>query len=172
MNNNEILMYLGIFLLAIFVIYFLSNMANIQRNVIEGLTSKSSNNKSSINLGDGIESEAKNIKKMNEQLNDSWGFDKYKSDYEDIIIALDEYIDNMILFFLVSKLGKKYKDPYSLIEDLANTDKDNNSIIKMLNEFYKFKENLNSTMDYLNSKKSSNNSTSNATSKAKNMFGF
>ena len=168
MNNNEILMYLGIFLLAIFVIYFLSNMANIQRNVIEGLT----NNKGpSPGMGSNLKDDVKNIKKMNEQLNDMLDMDKYKSDYEDIIINFDEYLDNMAIFLFGNTLTNK-TNPFEIIDDLTKTDKDNNSVIKQLNEIYQLKENLNSTMDYLNSKKSSNNSNSNATSKAKNMFGF
>jgi hypothetical protein len=167
MENNEILMYLGIFLLSIFIIYFLSRMANIQMNVIEGLTNNKNsdnNNKMSNIVGSSLNEEISNLKKTNEKLNDMLDIDKYKKEYEDVLIHLDEYLDNITLFYLGNSIS--HKNPFEIVSSLTKSEKGEKSNIEIMNELYKLKENLNSTMDYLDGKKSNSGSTT------KNMLGF
>lgn len=143
MKQEEILMYVGMIVVAFFVLYMISRMAKIQRNVVEGLTNNKNKDKSMIDVM--AEGNIKELKSLNQKLDDSLRIDKYRKDYEDMLIDLDDYFNGLLLRELTFLSND--------INDIKETSQLSESIPK-INELYKFKENLNTTMDYIDSKSS------------------
>lgn len=143
MKQEEILMYVGMIVVAFFVLYMISRMAKIQRNVVEGLTNNKNKDKSMIDVM--AEGNIKELKSLNQKLDDSLRIDKYRKDYEDMLIDLDDYLNGVLLRELTFLSND--------INDIKETSQLSESIPK-INELYKFKENLNTTMDYIDSKSS------------------
>lgn len=144
MTQEDILMYIGMIVVAFFVLYMIARFAKIQRNVVEGLTNNKNSDKSMIDVM--AEGNIKELKSLNQKLDDSLRIDKYRKDYEDMLIDLDDYINGVLL-----------REIAFLSNDIKDTKETNQMIetIPRLNELYKFKENLNTTMDYIDSKGSS-----------------
>jgi hypothetical protein len=97
--DNQVLKSFGIFLIIIFLIYLL--IYGLNYNIIEGLTNNNNedNNIVKINKGETINASsfAENIKSKVIQLQDELLISKYRKDYENIIINLDEYINYLML---------------------------------------------------------------------------
>ena len=134
--KNEFL--IGI-IVAIIVIYIFLKLFKMQRGIVETLINK--------DVAENMEIMAKdNLKQLKEDIqqgDDMLRIDKYKTSYEDALIDLDELINQELLSMII-KFG-----------DNVVGDKKNNidfEHIQKMNEIYKFKEILNSTMEYLDKK--------------------
>jgi hypothetical protein len=130
MSTEEIMMYLGMIVVAIFVIFMLINMASLQRRVVEGLTNKED---ADITNPKSIEDTVKQYKNQAVHMEDSLLIGKYKSNYEDLIISLDDLINAQCLNIVANK---------ELTKDVMDD----------LNRRMEFKRNLNTVMDYLDAK--------------------
>jgi hypothetical protein len=91
--DEEIIKIIGVLIISMIIIYFLIHGFKI--NITEGLT----NNKSNIMLDFGASSitDSENIKALNITLEDRLLISKYKKDYENLIINLDDYLNNLLL---------------------------------------------------------------------------
>jgi len=120
-----------IFLSSLTIIYVIFKIIYMNENkLIEGLT----NNKGpKERLGD-IQ---KQLTSMNNNLNDILNIQKNKSDYENVIIELDELTDKVILSTLVTQLEQN--DGQEL----------NQKLIDQVNSLANFKNNLDSVMNSL-----------------------
>lgn len=117
--------------IVIFIGYSVLKMFYIQeRNIIEGMTGA--------NTKDSLDTIAKHVDNVKNTLSETLHLDKYKSDYENLIISLDETVDLMLIEQLTVALEKQSKSP---------TDVTTPDMIKKINELSTFKQNLNGIMD-------------------------
>ena len=117
---------------------------------IEGMASKNNNKKPIADiLANG---DHKQIESYVKKMDDIILVGKYRSDYEDTLISLEEAINQDILANLLTVSSKINSNV-----GLQNID---TTTISRLNELYKLRDNLSSTMDYVDSKKSSEKSSS------------
>ena len=140
MNQEEIFKIIGIIVVCFFIIYMTLKMFSLQSQVIEGLTNSDetvspSYNSSSGESGNAI-SYASSIKSRVIKLQDELLISKYKKDYEDVIINLDDYIS-----YLMIKQTLNMK----LDGDLES----NVEAIEKLNILKNSKDSLNATMTFL-----------------------
>ena len=140
MNQEEIFKIMGIIVVSFFIIYMTLKMFSLQTKVIEGLTNpdetvNTSYNSSSGESGNAI-SYASSIKSRVIKLQDELLISKYKKNYEDVIINLDDYIS-----YLMIKQTLNMK----LDGDLDS----NIEAIEKLNILKNSKDSLNATMTFL-----------------------
>jgi len=125
LKEDEIYRYLGIFTLTLFFIYIVSCVLNTQNNIIEGLT----NQKKPLNIQDDLFSNLdKHLKENNDRLSDSLLIKKYKTQYEDSIIEIDNNTELKILQLTIlygnalankdDKEAKKYLEEINLLQNL------------------------------------------------------
>ena len=127
--EKDIYQYLGLFFMVIFVSYILIRTLRFQSKIFEGLTnskkpviSKENNGK----LSDTINS---NIKNVNIKMSEVLSLDKYKTNYENLIISLEEY-SNAMMFAKIMRIGNKIglltKDDHitdDIIHEIDNANK-------------------------------------------------
>jgi hypothetical protein len=137
MNQEEIFKIIGIIVVCFFIIYMTLKMFSLQSQVIEGLTNPdgTSSTSSSGEAGNAI-SYASSIKSRVIKLQDELLISKYKKNYEDVIINLDDYISYLMI---------KQTLNMSLSGDLAS----NITAIEKLNILKNSKDSLNATMTFL-----------------------
>ena len=124
----------------IVVIYILLKLFSVQRDVVESLI----NNDSPPGFEIMAKGKLDDLKKSIKMGEDMLRIDKYKNEYEDLIIDLDEIVNYGILTSIIMVGDKVAKG--------NNKDKMNVDALKEINELYKFKEILNSTMEFLDKK--------------------
>lgn len=133
LNDNKSII---ISVLAITILlYLVTKLMYMQEsNLIETFTT---NNK---NVKETIEDMIKQVKNTDKSLSEMLFLDKYKSNYEDLIIAVDELMDKALIFNLVNDL-QKHKPQTS--------EAFNSQALTTMNQYINFKENLNKVMDSL-----------------------
>ena len=136
---NNLYYNLGVGVAVLFVIYFFFTTLKINSQILEGLTNSSS---SSSTTSEPISTSVEELKKVNEQLEDSINLSKYRTDYEDYFLALEENI-NLSLLLQITQLYHSGNKSVSL-EDISK-----------LNETNKLKETINDIMTFMDGKKSS-----------------
>lgn len=120
-----------IFFSSLTIIYVIFKIIYMNENIIiEGLT----NNKGAKERLQDIQ---KQITSMNNNLSDILNIEKNKSDYENMIIELDELTDKIIISTLVSQLEN------------SNGNELNEKLIDEINSLVNFKNNLNEVMNSL-----------------------
>ncbi len=142
--ENSLIKYLGVTLFALFLIYFVLHLANSQRRLVEGLTNNDSDDS---NAGADSEKIAENIKDMSTKVIDSMLLDKYRKNYEDIVINMEELCNAVILKTIVS--GKM--DINQDTGDGSTESKKTLAKLALVNDLEKLKASLNSTMKFLDS---------------------
>lgn len=128
--DSNITMYIIIGLILLYIVF----IAIRSGNVIEGMEKNKSFTESI------TEDHVKDIKDKIKKNEDILLIEKYKTTYEDYITEYEEYLNQLILMALIEPAGGKDK-----LEKQANN----------LNELYKLRDNLSTTMDFIDSKKSS-----------------
>lgn len=152
-KSNKMIMIVFVIILSYFVLrmFYMG-----EEKIIEGL----SNNKS---MEEQLETMNKNIEKANSMVTGLMQMDKYKSDYENIIISLDNFMDNMVVVKVLTALSqpKAKLDPSSVITP---------QLMSEINDMVKFKENLESVMDSLDKASASSSSGSSSSSSSSSFF--
>lgn len=116
--------------------------------VVEGMTNKKGKTLSDILANEDHKQIEAYVKKMDDTLL----VDKYRSDYEDVLVNLEEACNQNILEKLLSLSSNvKTSTGFNTVDDKT---------IIYLNGLYKLRDNLSSTMDYIDGKKSNENSSS------------
>ena len=146
MDTEQILTYIGMCVVVLFAIYYVLKMGSMQASVIEGLTSK----KDSESLGSGNREDIKALKSVIDKMSDSLLLDKYRDDYEDMLMDLEKLIDYTILEGIIGVSSDVKNSGQLKIDD--NT-KGFGKALPVLNELYTLKTNLNSTMEFLDNNK-------------------
>ena len=156
-NDDNTYKYLALGVVGILVIYILIKTLSFQGKMVEGLTnqdgSSASSNASSTNDFVLLENSAstlfQNLKTQNDKLSDIISIDKYRTDYENLLMSLEEYRNVMMLGKVISVSDKINKNGIG-----KNINLDIINEIETANKLKSFIETLNVSMKYVDRKKS------------------
>ena len=127
--SDKLYKYVGLTVIIIFVICVSVKSLDLNTQVIEGLT----NNKDKSSLvGDLV----KSTKRDNEHTKDALLINKYKTDYEDLILEMEENV-NLKVFELITQVKSN------------DYNKKTMDTIKKINKLEQFKLTLDQTMKFL-----------------------
>jgi hypothetical protein len=129
-----------IVLLIIFLLYLAYKSLKVHGRIMEGLENAvTGSGSSSINTAGGTAEYATAIKNETIKLNDVLLISKYRQDYENVIINMDDYVNLLMLQCLVQM-------------DTSGTPSDANmSVINNLNSLNNVKSALNNVMKFVDS---------------------
>lgn len=139
--NDEIFKLIGIIIVAGFIIYLIIKMFQLQIRVVEGLTTQtgaSSSTGATSGEAGTSSSYAAAVKAQAVKLQDELLISKYRKDYENAIINLDDYVS-----FLMLKQALNMKTDGDIKSSLET--------INALNSLSSAKASLNATMKFLDS---------------------
>ena len=141
MNQDEIFKIIGILIVCFFIIHIVVKMFHLQTSVMEGLTNNTeattTNTSSNTNgVAGASASYAASIKAQVVKLQDELLISKYRKDYENVIINMDDLINNMMLNTILN-----YKSTGDLNKDTE--------MIDNLNKLNNAKTSLNSVMKFV-----------------------
>ena len=97
MNSNyeyDLFKLIGIIIFICFLAYICVKSLTFQTSIIEGLTN---NDGGGENIGSGAATFSTKISARTAQLKDRLNIEKYRKDYENVIIHLDDYITGIML---------------------------------------------------------------------------
>ena len=153
--EENIYRYLGLGVVILVALYILIKTLTFQGKIIEGLTNSTTETTSEpttsaeISLLNTVTSKStEGITAQNNKLQDILALDKYRTDYENIIIALDDYA-NVMMFAKVVGIGAK-------VSTLSNGQPVTNGIIEEMEKANKLKDfisTLNASMLYIDKSK-------------------
>lgn len=141
--NNPRYLYLlviGVILISIFVI----GNSYSGKKILEGLENKKDNS-----IGTTVRDTSSELNKMNEFANDSFLINKYKKDFEDLIIKLEEYSNNLMMYKLISissSAGKYNADSNQNINKFVIGE------MEKVNTIKNFIDSLSTSIKYIDSK--------------------
>ena len=124
---------------------------NSAQTLLEGLENQNADKNDSANsTGTKLTNYSSDIKKNNEYMNDVFLVSKYKKDFENFIMNLEEYSNNLMIYklFSVAEQSKKYK-----VDDNVSINQFVIPEMEKVNNIRNFIESLNSTFKYLDRKK-------------------
>lgn len=127
----NILKYIAVVVLGVFTYSIMRNLYTTQSTIVEGLE-----NKSTTSTSKKINSVKTTLDGLLQEMDEKILMDKYKKDYEDILLLQDEFVNKTLLELLTQNALSNNKD---------------NAIISNINELYNIKSAINSTMEYLDS---------------------
>ena len=137
MTQHEFFKIIGIIIVSFFIIYLTTKMFQLQYNIVEGLTNSTDYISTSTNGEAGNSaSYADSIKSHVVKLQDELLVSKYRKDYENIIINLDDYIGYLMIKQTLNI--KPTNDIKTIIENINN-----------LNSLKNSKDSLNIAMTFL-----------------------
>jgi len=148
MNEDSIYKYLGLGVVSILAIYIGIKSLSFQAKVIEGMTNKSPQSEEFILIENMANTSAENVKKQIDKLNDIIAVNKYRTDYENLLIAIEEYA-NIMMFSKVVSIGKQVSDTGIGKNIRPETINDMN----VANSIKSFIDTLNSSMKFIDRKK-------------------
>lgn len=147
-------LYLVIIIVILLSIFVIAN-TNSGKKILEGLENQDNDKKnkdddSGKSTGTKLTNYSSDIKKNNEFMNDTMLIPKYKKDFEDFIIKLEEYSNNLMIYklFSVAEQSSKYK-----VEDNNSMNKFVISEMQKVNSIKSFIDSLNSSIKYIDRKK-------------------
>ena len=130
MNSDNIYKYLGLAVIAVFVLYIVLRSMKFQANIIEGMASAAAGTTSTDNLPSVVKSNTDTIE-------DALTITKYRRSYEDTIINLETSAGVSMLSAIAKNAETISKDPMSAAAQ---------KIITSINNLKAFKDSLNDTM--------------------------
>jgi hypothetical protein len=136
--NDELFKLIGITIVAAFIIYMVIKMFQLQVKVVEGLANQVDSATGTTGEAGTSTTYAASIKAQVVKLQDELLISKYRKDYENAIINLDDYIS-----FLMIKQSLNMK--------VDGDVKSNIESINSLNSLKSAKDSLNVTMKFLDS---------------------
>jgi hypothetical protein len=136
LDTDDLYKYVGLTIIAFFVIFIVCRTLNFQADIIEGMTS--SNDSSSSTTDKDKIADAINANTTNAE--DTLLIDKYKKSYEDIIINLENNINFFMLGGIINNAQTISKNPLSPAAMQS---------INGLNSLKQFKDTLNDGMNFL-----------------------
>lgn len=141
MSEDNIYKYLGLGLVSILAIYIGVKSLSFQAKLIEGMT----NNSDKVTLLENTTNISdEKIKQENEKSNDILSINKHRTNYENLIIALEEYT-NIMMFNYVTLIGNQINQKKSGVELIP--------IMQQANTAKSFIDTLNASMKFIDRKK-------------------
>jgi len=138
MKQDEFFKIIGILIVSFLIIYFVVKMFKLQATVLEGLTNGTDDSGSNPSSGEAgtASSYADAIKALTVKLQDELLISKYRKDYENVIINLDDLMGYIMLKLV---LNLKITDNFTA----------NMMVIDNINNLKTARDSLNSTMTFL-----------------------
>ena len=133
MDSDNIYKYLGLAVIAVFVLYIVLKSMKFQANIIEGMASSSAGTTSTDNIPSAVKSNTDTIE-------DALTITKYRKVYEDTLINLETSASVSMLSAVTKNAETISKDPTSV---------ESQKIITSINNLKAFKDSLNDTMSAL-----------------------
>jgi len=99
--DQDLFKLIGILLFSFFLVYLVVKLFNLQANVIEGLTNPTSTTSTSGEAGTAS-NYADTIKSQTVLLQDSLLISKYRKDYENVILNMEDYLHMLLLKQIVN----------------------------------------------------------------------
>lgn len=131
MTTEKFFLYLGYTAIVLFIVWFLFKLTNIQVKIVEGLANRNTSNQSGPN--------GKVISNETTQIIDGLHVDKYRGNYEEIIMNLEKWCNTAIVAGIAdNKINAA--DPFN---------PENIKHISALNQLKQFKDTLNDAMQFL-----------------------
>jgi len=125
--------YLALILLCVMVLFAINKSFGVQRNIVEGLT-----NKEGTNTYTQPEKVVDHVRANNEEMENQILVDKYRTNYEDLLIQHNHNINLQIL--------KNYIDH---AKDLSIGNENGREVLNHIQQLNAQKEILNNTMDWM-----------------------
>lgn len=125
--------YLALILLCVMVLFVINKSFGFQRNIVEGLT-----NKEGTNTYTQPEKIVDHVRANNEEMENQILVDKYRSNYEDLLIQHNHNINLQIL--------KNYIDH---AKDLSIGNENGREVLNHIQQLNAQKQILNNTMDWM-----------------------
>ena len=141
-DSDDIYKYLGFIVVVVLVCVFVSKCMRMHFSIIEGMTSGSKDSSEESTNSSSVSTLAQEVLEKGQEIEDNLLIEKYKDDYEDLIINTDTMVS-------MSQLG--------MLKQLSNNVdvKKTDELIKKINDIETFKMSLNSMMKSLDKKSSS-----------------
>jgi len=133
MDSDNIYKYLGLAVIAVFVLYIVLKSMKFQANIIEGMASASAGTTSTDDMPSAVKSNTDTIE-------DALTITKYRRTYEDTLINLETSASVSMLSAVTKNAETISKDPTSV---------ESQKIITSINNLKAFKDSLNDTMSAL-----------------------
>jgi hypothetical protein len=133
MDSDNIYKYLGLAVIAVFVLYIVLKSMKFQANIIEGMASAGAGTTSTDNMPSAVKSNTDTIE-------DALTITKYRRVYEDTLINLETSASVSMLSAVTKNAETISKDPTSV---------ESQKIITSVNNLKAFKDSLNDTMTAL-----------------------
>jgi len=142
-NEDEIYKYSGLGVVLILTIYVGARTLKFQTNMIEGLENQNANNEFNI-LENSAKTLYENIKIQNDKLKDIIAIPKYRTDYENLLMTVEEYSNAMMLSKVISVSDKINKNGVgkNITQEILND-------MDTTNKLKSFIDTLNATMKYI-----------------------
>ena len=137
MNSDNIYKYLGLAVIAVYLLYIVIKSMKFQANIIEGMASASASASSGKTSTDNL---ASAVKSNTDTIEDALTITKYRRPYEDTLINLETSAGVSMLSAITKNAETISKDPTSV---------ESQKIITIVNNLKAFKDSLNDTMSTL-----------------------
>ena len=125
----DILQYVAVAVLAIFVFSVVRNLYFTQTSIVEGLE-----NKSTTSTSKKINAIKTSLDNLTQEMDETLLVSKYKKDYEDILLLQDDVVNKTMLELLT--------------QNVLNNSK-SESVVNNINSLYNLKSSINAAMDFL-----------------------
>ena len=142
MKSDDICKYLGWSVLVLILLYVCIRSLRFQANIIEGLTSKNDSSSDSSGTTTDKDNIADAVKSNTATIADPLLVTKYRSSYEDSIIAMEANVSASLLSEMMNNADTVSKDPTSI---------DAQKSIVIMNNLSTYRETLNRAMNILDS---------------------
>ena len=142
MKSDDICKYLGWSVLVLILLYVCIRSLRFQANIIEGLTSKNDSSSDSSGTTTDKDNIADAVKSNTATIADPLLVTKYRSSYEDSIIAMEANVSAALLSEMMNNADTVSKDPTSI---------DAQKSIVIMNNLSTYRETLNRAMNILDS---------------------
>jgi len=135
-SYNSYFQYVGFFIFLLVIAFFFYTILNKQ---VEGMTNNNSKTQQSDKTSHGSNAEkySEKIKSSHNEMKDKINITNYRTDYENLVIEMNDYVDGMMLNELLT-VDPNNADPSNIMKKLENINKMTNG-----------KQNLNHIMKYL-----------------------
>jgi len=130
MSNDDICKYLGAAVMIVFLVYIGIRSLRFQANIIEGLTSNGDSGSDSDTDKTKI---ADAVKANTAKIEDTTLISKYRSNYEDTIIALESNTSESLVAYMMNTASTISTDPSSV---------DSQKSIVIMNNLASFRHNI------------------------------
>jgi len=141
-NENDFLKLIGLIVLVLFIVFVIYKSLNLQKTffkkTIEGMTNETTTSSSISSSGSGVGANSSSfsakLSGLNTQNLDTLLISKYRTDYENIIINLEEYVNILMLNLALNVDTSNQENAVKTLNDIGTL----NTSMTALNNIMKY----------------------------------